>query len=120
MERNGQGAKKRKKAEQLNANRNQVAQSFEATGVQKTKRQKYKVSFESMAKIFHSLIDLVALKLRSMNTLAFDVRANDEFLVEMKVRKDPKRIAELVDRIAEENVIQHEMLAFKTPSGKTN
>ena len=97
--------------------RTAMKDSFKALSVQPSSRSVYQVTRKSMLEVFDGIMDLIELKVKSMQALSERVHANDALREELKHCKDVKRIAELVELISDENAKYHEMIAFKAKKG---
>ena len=114
---NGVAEKKRRKVEAFQDARKTAKQSFSALAVEMSSRDLYQVTRKSMLEVFDGIMDLIALKVKSMQALSVRVHANDALRKELKDCKDVQRIAELVELISDENAKYHEMMAFKAEKG---
>jgi hypothetical protein len=118
---NGTAKYKRARVAKFNHSKKVISHSFEAMHVSKSKHALYQLTRNSVKTVFEDIIDLIQLKVRSLELLASSVVKHAALREELAGTTNIERIKEIVDAIADENEKDHAMLAFKdNVTGKTD
>ena len=118
MEVSGTATRKQAKVAKFEKARMEMQKTFSAMGVAKTGRALYQLTRKSITAVFENILDLIKLKVRSLEILASTLEAHKALREELARTTDIVRIKEIVELIAEENGKNHAMLAFKDKDGR--
>jgi hypothetical protein len=121
FDKNGTAKKKQARVDKFNRTKQVLEHSFEAMHVSQGKHALYQLARISVKPVFENIIDLIHLKVRSLELLASTVDKHAALREELAGTTNIERIKEIVDMIADENEKDHAMLAFRDKvTGRTD
>ncbi len=109
LEMQGNAKSKQKRVDKFNAAKDEIKDTFAAMDVSQNGRALYQLTRMSVKTVFSGIVDLIKLKVRSLELLSSTLKTHEALREEMAITSNIERIKEIVDLITEANEKDHAM-----------